>query len=356
MIGVDLFCGAGGMTLGFEQAGIEVLAAVEMDRSSAAAHRANFPQCGILETNIIDVSGSKLRAATRLGDSEIDVLFGGPPCQGFSVGGRQDVHDPRNALLQEFARLVAELKPRYFVLENVAGLALTKHHRILGNFFRSIQRAGYSWVEPYQILDAVDYGIPQRRRRLFILGFRHGTTPPRYPEPVRASRRVYAQDALQDLAAIDAELGALDGDIYSGRLGVPSRYARLMRNGSPRSVLTACARSRHTKESVRRFARTQPGGVEPVSRYYRLDPDQPSRTLRAGTGPDHGSHTAPRPIHPAFPRCITVREAARLHSYPDHFLFDPTIWHGFRQVGNSVPPLLAKAVAAQIVRASEGRP
>jgi DNA (cytosine-5)-methyltransferase 1 len=152
-------------------------------------------------------------------------------------------------------------------------------------------------------------------------------------------------------------------DGYVGALGRPSHYARLLRgeiressdvlplrrrNGHP---LTGCLRTRHTERSIARFINTPPGKSEPVSRFHRLTYESLAPTIRAGTGTDRGSHTAPRPIHPRYPRCITVREAARLHSYPDWFKFDSTRWHAFRQIGNSVPPRLARCVAREILTA-----
>ncbi|MFM6055520.1 MAG: DNA cytosine methyltransferase, partial [Sphaerospermopsis kisseleviana] len=115
-------------------------------------------------------------------------------------------------------------------------------------------------------------------------------------------------------------------------------------------ILTSSLRTKHSPASEERFASTPHGKNEPISRFYKLDPDGLCNTLRAGTASNKGAFTSPRPIHPFTPRCITVREAARLHSFPDWFRFHPTKWHGFRQIGNSVPPLLAQAVAAEIIK------
>jgi DNA (cytosine-5)-methyltransferase 1 len=134
-------------------------------------------------------------------------------------------------------------------------------------------------------------------------------------------------------------------------LGPASAFSAALRQslaGTAVTGVSGCLRSLHSESVIKRFRATKPGGQEAISRYYRLAWNGISPTLRAGTGPDHGSHTAPRPIHPAKARCITVREAARLHTFPDWFSFHPTKWHGFRQIGNSVPPYLAKAVVKQI--------
>jgi DNA (cytosine-5)-methyltransferase 1 len=145
----------------------------------------------------------------------------------------------------------------------------------------------------------------------------------------------------------------LERDWVYAKFGRPSPYALRLRASNDtlkgKFLLSSSLRTIHTELSVRRFNDTAPGNVEPVSRFLKLDPNGISNTLRAGTASDRGAFTSPRPIHPFSPRCITVREAARLHSYPDWFRFHVTKWHGFRQIGNSVPPLLAQAVASRII-------
>lgn len=363
-VGVDLFCGAGGMSLGFEQAGVDVVAAVDSEPIHVEAHIANFPDCRAFSANLSNLSGDRLLDIAGLESGSIDVLFGGPPCQGFSTGGRRQIDDPRNTLLLEFARLVSELHPSYFVVENVDGLLMGDAIEILESFLASVTLAGYSVVEPVRIFDAKDFGVPQTRRRAFILGYKEGYTAPEYPIPVAGDPvRPTVWDAISDLPTIEEHEELLRADVYSGELGTePSRYAQILRgevidkedHSRPRvgeDGLTGCGRTVHTDTTRRRFAMTVPGTREPISRFYRLTAEGVSTTLRAGTDSSNGSHTAPRPIHPFAPRCITVREAARLHSLPDWFRLHPTKWHGFRQVGNSVPPLLARAVAKSVVDA-----
>ena len=364
-IGVDLFCGAGGMSLGFERAGIHVAAAVDADPIHAATHERNFPECRTLNRDLASLSGDELRELAGLRDTEIDVVFGGPPCQGFSFMGKRRSDDPRNALLLEFARLVDELSPSYFVLENVEGLNADGAVALLDAFVDAVASVGYSVVAPLCVLDASDFGVPQVRRRLFILGYRDGLPALSYPNvgaPGEGEPRPTVWDAIGDLSDLAASEHLLCGDTYHGPLGEPSDYAQRLRTdrgpggrrqracGSRAAGLTGCARTHHSAETVGRFAATAPGTHEPVSRFYRLPADGLSNTLRAGTDSSRGSYTAPRPIHPTEPRCITVREAARLHSFPDWFQFHATKWHGFRQVGNSVPPQMARAVASAAAR------
>lgn len=363
---IDLFCGAGGMSLGFEQAGFNVAAAFDLEEFNVRTHSTNFPSTKAFAVDLSKETGDSLRKRADLRSKEIDVVFGGPPCQGFSFGGRQDVDDERNLLVYDFARLVRELQPNYFVMENVKGLMSTRARPILTSFVRRIKRSGYSIVEPIQVLNAADYGVPQRRWRTFVLGYRKGIAAPQYPER-RGCRDTKGReffptvnDAIADLPIIEEHDELFESDVYDDQLKPTSNlYARMMRDAGrdPRDhsvrqpnygALTGCLRTKHSPETVDRFANTAPGTAEPVSRYFRLSWDDIAPTIRAGTGAEHGSHTAPRPIHPEKPRCITAREAARIHSLPDWFQFHGTRWHDFRQIGNSVPPLLANAIAAEV--------
>jgi len=362
-IGVDLFAGAGGLSLGFEQAGFDIAAAVELDPIHCATHEYNFPKCATVCASVTDIDADYIRGAAKLGRSPIDVVFGGAPCQGFSLIGHRLLDDPRNSLIREFVRLTVELDPRYFVFENVKGLTLGGPRRILEETIEEFHQHGYEVLLPYQVLNAADFGVPQDRRRLFLIGAKKGLRLPQYPAE-RTPRGVTVWDAIGDLPDPDGYKELIENDaVQKAKFGKASRYARLLRGmdddaedlSYPRGwgplQLTSSMRTEHTELSQRRFMQTKPGKIEPVSRFLRLDPKGVSNTLRAGTGSDKGAFTSPRPIHPHAPRCITVREAARLHSYPDWFRFHATKWHGFRQVGNSVPPLLARAVAKPIVAA-----
>lgn len=355
------------MSLGFEQAGFDIVAAVDCDPIHVATHTANFPNCRTLEGDLSKLSGSEIRKQAGIHGRVIDVVFGGPPCQGFSLIGKRNTSDPRNRRLQDFARLVRELKPRYFVMENVAGLLAGEAAKALESFVRRVRHAGYSVVMPVQVLDACDFGVPQRRRRVLVFGHRSDLPAPRQPEPYSKTVAAYKPptvwDAIGDLPEVETCHDVSDAGIYSGALREPSRYARILRgltdDPQDRSLkrnkngngLSGCLRTQHGTATVGRFEATTPGTSESISRFYRLSKDGVSSTIRAGTGPSNGSFMAARPIHPVTPRCITVREAARLHSFPDWFKFHCTKWHGFRQVGNSVPPLLARAVAKSVMDA-----
>lgn len=366
------------MSLGFEQAGFAIAAAVELDPVHAAVHLFNFPQCAMLCEDIAKVSGQDLLRRAGLRRS-VDVVFGGPPCQGFSLMGKRAIHDPRNRLVLEFLRIVTECSADYFVFENVPGLTVGKHRRFLTELVALFEQRGYRVRLPWQVLNASHYGVPQNRRRLFLLGAKAGLPLPVYPtpssSPILCADDLFdlpstptVWDAIGDLPDADQFDALLDRDWERVSYGVPSAYAGKLRGlcedpddfSAPRvfdpECMTCALRTSHSLASRLRFSETPPGEVEQVSRFFKLDPDGICNTLRAGTASDRGAFTSPRPIHPIYPRCITVREAARLHSYPDWFRFHITKWHGARQIGNSVPPLLARAVAACIAKAGGFQP
>ena len=361
-IGVDLFAGAGGLSLGFEQAGFDVLAAVEYDPIHAATHEFNFPGCATICRSVADIDGDYIRSNSKIGKSDVDVVFGGAPCQGFSMIGKRALDDPRNHLVHHFVRVVSELRPKFFVFENVRGLTFGEHKKFLKEIISEFQAKGYKVQEDYRVLNALNYGVPQNRQRLFLMGARKGQRLPDYPAGTHELRGAnldlgFAEstptvwDALGDLPEADDFEELLERDWVEADFANPSAYARGLRFGTvkSRNILTSSLRTVHTTLSQDRFKATVAGDTEPVSRFLKLDPNGVCNTIRAGTASDRGAFTSPRPIHPFSPRCITVREAARLHSYPDWFRFHVTKWHGFRQVGNSVPPLLGQAVAAKLM-------
>lgn len=372
-IGIDLFAGAGGLSLGFEQAGFDVVAAVEVDPIHCAIHKFNFPDCAVIPRSIKDLTGEGIRKASGIGSSPVDVVFGGPPCQGFSLIGGRAIDDPRNSLVVEFVRIVAELEASYFLFENVKGLTIGKHRRFLEEVISAFDQVGYEVLLPWKVLNAADYGIPQDRQRLFLLGAKKGKRLPVYPTPTHRNPKKpqnglptspTCKEAIGDLPNAEAFKTLLMSDeVQTAAWGKPSAYAQRMRClddaswglGYRRSwnpqALTCSIRTDHTDISRQRFSQTQPGSVEPISRFFRLPSDGLSNTLRAGTDSARGAFTSPRPIHYAYPRCITVREMARLHGFPDWFRFHVTKWHGARQIGNAVPPPLAQAIATQIVEA-----
>ena len=374
-IGIDLFAGAGGLSLGFEQAGFDVAAAIEVDPVHCAVHEFNFPRTATIPHPIETLSGADILESADLAGRRVDCVFGGAPCQGFSLIGQRALDDPRNGLVRDFVRIIAEIEPRTFVFENVKGLTIGRHRKFLDELIEEFSRIGYVAREPWRVLNAGHFGTPQSRERLILLGARKGDALADYPDPVTEiaspQQRIVGlpegptcSDALRDLPDVDEieDLTRSDATDAAG-FGEPSEYAAelrclsedawhfgYVREWDP-SVLTSSARTGHTEISRRRFRETAPGTVEPISRFFRLPEFGVSNTLRAGTDGARGAFTSPRPIHYLHDRCITVREMARLHGFPDWFRFNATKWHGGRQIGNSVPPPLARAIASEVIRA-----
>ena len=364
---IDLFCGAGGMSLGFEQAGFDIVLGVDRDGYHCAAHERNFPYGKTLCASVDTLSGSRIRELVGL--HEIDLVFGGPPCQGFSTMGKRDSGDPRNSLVGEFVRIVKELRPRGFVMENVPGMQLGSTKVYFDYVVQTLGEAGYTITLPVRTLIATEFGAPQVRERLFVLGVRSDLgSKASYPRRALPGQPVArnVSEALQGLPAVDHFqcLFSEDAIVFQPSPDeVEASYARALagvtRDPTDLSYprISQSARifgnklSRHSPESIALYAATRPGAMVPGHKLPRLDPKGFAPTLRAGTESERGSHTAPRPIHPSSPRCITVREAARLHGYPDWFAFYPKVHHGFRQVGNSVSPFVARAVGYEMARA-----
>jgi DNA (cytosine-5)-methyltransferase 1 len=310
------------------------------------------------------------------------VVFGGAPCQGFSLMGQRALEDPRNALVQEFVRIVTELEASYFVFENVKGLTVGKHRLFLEELIATFDELGYRVLLPWKVLNASFFGVPQNRERLILIGARQGLLLPEYPDPITKPAGVAkfaaldlpegpsCRDALSDLPNPDGLDELLDRDrTFPHRWQLPqSDYGREMRClentawhfGYPRQwnpkLLTSSLRTHHSEISRRRFAETPPGQTEPISRFFKLSAAGVANTLRAGTDSARGAFTSPRPIHYEKPRCITVREMARLHGFPDWFRLQHTKWHGARQIGNAVPPPLARHVAAKLIEAIGVKP
>ena len=169
-VAVDLFAGAGGMSLGFEQAGFDVVAAVEIDPIHAAVHKFNFPHCAVIARSVVGLSGAQIRAASGVGNRMIDVVCGGAPCQGFSLIGQRALDDTRNMLVAEFVRIVGELDATHFVFENVKGLTVGRHKVFLDELIQAFGEIGYDISLPWKVLNASSFGVPQSRERLFLLG------------------------------------------------------------------------------------------------------------------------------------------------------------------------------------------
>ena len=377
-IGIDLFAGAGGLSLGFEQAGFDIVAAVEIDPIHAAVHKFNFPHCAVLARSVEGLTAREIRQAAGIGRSKVHTVFGGAPCQGFSLIGHRVLDDPRNHLVREFVRLVAELQADYFVFENVKGLTLGKHRQFLDEFIRAFEEVGYAVRQPWRVLNAANYGVPQNRERLILFGAKRGLELPDYPEPEcsPAGKRTAGlpsgpscRDAIGDLPDAEDFYELMTSDcVQAKKWKKASPYAAELRCQSPDAwhfgygrkwnprLLTSSVRTTTPTFPGVDFTKRNPVRSNPFSRFFKLSPNGICNTLRAGTDAARGAFTSPRPIHYEKDRCITIREMARLHGFPDWFRFHGTKWHGARQIGNAVPPPLARAIASAVRRASNRKP
>lgn len=368
------------MSLGFEQAGFDVVAAVEIDPIHAAVHSYNFPNCTVLPQSVSSLTAADIRKAANIGQRKVHIVFGGAPCQGFSLMGQRALDDPRNSLVKDFVRLVVELDSSYFVFENVKGITVGRHKQFLAELIEEFQQNGYDIVLPWRVLNASNYGVPQERERLILIGAKRGLKLPAYPVPTTRSpgslklldpelpEGPSCKDALGDIPDAESFDALIESDSTAVKWGRPSAYAKILRDmveGSnyfgyerkwDKNILTSSLRTNHSELSRERFAATTMGQVEPTSRFFKLHANGVSNTLRAGTDSARGAFTSPRPIHYKYPRCVTVREMLRLHGFPDWFRTHVTKWHGARQVGNAVPPPLARAVAASIIAAGGWEP
>lgn len=363
---VDLFCGAGGLSLGAARAGFSVKAGVELDSHAIVTHRRNFPNSRHLQLDVATLSGQQLLEESGVKEGRLTALIGGPPCQGFSSIGRRDPNDVRNGLFGHFMRLVAETKPLFFVAENVPGIAHESNAEVLR---AALERVPQHYnVLPPLVVKADHYGAPTTRTRLFFIGIDTNRLPPlTLNDFVQAPDvgRVYVRDALAGLPH-SVTAADHDGEVSWSAVGdLPkSRYFDRVQAlvppgiGDPDALdryrtarqVSGHIGTRHVSAVEARFTSLKPGQRDPISRAPRLDWGGFCPTLRAGTGPEKGSFQAVRPVHPEMPRVITPREAARLQGFPDWFWLPPTKWHSFRQIGNSVSPLVAEAVLSVLYR------
>jgi DNA (cytosine-5)-methyltransferase 1 len=350
---VDLFCGAGGFSLGAHRAGFHTTLAVDIDKKLTSSFEQNFPTATLLHADISEIGAAEIKQKANLKRGELAGVIGGPPCQGFSLIGRRNLSDPRNRLVWHFFRVVKELQPRFFVMENVPGLLLGDAKYALDEALSQLN--GFKVVGPV-VIDACDFGAATRRERVVILGYKEDDVSKISADDLSSAKKkkkYFVQDAIADLPEpknaewlpykkkTDEELSSYARRARSAppaNLGSTESRQRLQRN-----QVSGVQRTAHTPEVVERFHDVEPGHTDAVSRCPRLEWSEAAPTLRAGTGPDKGSYQSIRPIHPTANRVITVREAARLQGFPDWFQFDATKWHSFRMIGNSVsPPMSGK--------------
>lgn len=362
---IDLFAGVGGLSLGSARAGFNVSAAVEIDKHAVAAHKLNFPNTCHIDKDIGSLSGDDLLGEAKLHRHELTGLIGGPPCQGFSTIGRRVADDPRNSLFTRFFHLVADLRPAFFVAENVPGILADRNNDIRDGALAKIP-AEYTLLKPIKV-KASDYGAPTIRTRVFFIGYdpkRVGKLTEEDFRPVADTPNVKVAEALRGIPDLGGNWITEDGwkcvdepedSFFGTRLKAHIPFgvgdAHSLTKYREERIVSGFLPTTHIPSTVARFAELAPGKADKISKSVRLDPTGYCPTLRAGTGPERGSYQAVRPVHPYSPRVICPREAARLQGFPDWFQFNDTKWHAFRQIGNSVSPIVAEAILSKILSA-----
>lgn len=345
MIAADLFSGVGGLSQGFISAGFEIAFAVEFDKDIAKAYAYNHPETEMINEDIcsIDVEEVKKR------HPHIDLIMGGPPCQGFSQKGKRlSINDPRNFLFQQFVRFVDSFRPKFFVLENVPNIITTSDGYFKNQIIESFSNLGYT--VNCGVLSASEFGIPQDRHRAVFIGVL-GSTGIELPAPPH--KKVTIQEAIYDLPFIGSGEGE---EVSKYDKKASSEYQKALRGKS--KVLYNHVATKHSDLAIERLKLIPKGaGREVLPAEHRTksiysgtwcrlleDGIAPTITTRFDT-PSSGRFT-----HPVLNRCLTVREAARIQSFPDSFKFYGNKTSQMKQVGNAVPPLLAYAIAEQIIK------
>lgn len=349
--GIDIFSGAGGLSLGAEMAGISITTAIEINPYAAKTFLRNHKGVNVLQGDIQDISPK-----TLLSDKNpVFVIMGGPPCQGFSMSNtrNRNMNNIKNFLFLEFVRFVREIRPAWFVLENVWGITNInegKTKKLIEDCFRGIE--GYNNITS-AVLWASDYGVPQNRNRFFMVGNRLGID---FIFPEKHSTKISVDEAINDLPSLQNGQMLAEAP-YTKSLEESSKYERQMRKGSDMARQNYVSRNNDLViERYKYIGQGQNWRAIPdhlmqnyadkgrchSGIYKRLRADQPSVVI--------SNYRKSMLIHPWEDRGISVREAARLQSFPDNFIFEGPLMHIQQQIGNAVPPLLAKAVFQQIIK------
>lgn len=318
---IDLFAGAGGMSLGFDKAEFENILAVEYDKCFAETYSFNFPKHNLKVADINNISNEEIKKL--IGNNKIDVIIGGPPCQGFSIAGkigRNFIDDERNQLFKEFVRFVEVIKPRIFVMENVAALKTHNKGKTIEEIVKEFERVGYT--VKYDVLNAVNYGVPQQRRRIFVIGTLDKENKFNFPE--KTTKQITIAEALKGLPKLES------GETSD----IPNHNAM-----------------NHSKQMLEKMSYVKDGGnrndipedIRPKSgdirKYIRYNSNEPSICI---TGDMR------KVFHFNQNRALTGRELARIQTFPDDFIFKGNAGKVQQQIGNAVPPKLAFQIANSV--------
>lgn len=337
---IDLFSGAGGLLTGLINTNYNVLFSVEIDKAAVQTHHLNFPDIPIFDDDIRNLTTDKILEFTK--GQQVDLVVGGPPCQGFSVFGKRRFintkgynpkEDDRNKLVYEYIRIVKELRPKYFFMENVKGFLSLDGGLFIKEVISEFNRIGYTNIE-FDVFNAADYGVPQKRQRMLMVGNRIGEKVT-FPIPTHFEKSTLFDEkytivgqAIMDLVDkteddIPNHVPLKHKDVVAERMSYVKEGKKLVIDDIPEHLLNS-TRPDSTTGKVKNYSHI----------YKRLHRNEPANTLVPG-------HNA-FPIHPTLNRTLTVREAARIQTFPDSHTFCGTRQQQCIQVGNAVPPLLAE--------------
>lgn len=348
---VDFFCGCGGLSLGFIQAGFEVVAGFDNNESALNTFKKNHGKCVVKNIDLFDRDSLKDQLDDALKNEIIDVIVGGPPCQGFSLTGPRKFDDKRNSLYLSMIDAVEILQPKAFVLENVTGIVNLYNGQIKDEIVRRLDLLNYN--VSFKILNAADYGVPQIRKRAFFVGIKKTLGEFIFPDPIcKPDSYVTCREAISDLPSLEYDLGS---DVAEYTCSPKSNYQYEMRKNSKKLYNhVGTAHKDFVVEVIKQVPeggnhKDLPEGVGTHRKFNeawtRYDGNKPSRTIDTG----HRNH-----FHYKWNRVPTVRENARLQSFPDDFIFLGNKTQQNRQVGNAVPPKFGNVIALQLLKYLKG--
>lgn len=350
---VELFCGAGGLALGLAQAGFRTVYATDNDKDCCASFSRNHAETEVTCADIHEIDFRSVRRDLRLHD--LDLLAGGPPCQGFSTVGSKREQDPRNSLFFEFLRAIAQLEPRCVLFENVSGFRRMYEGRAFDTLTAELAELGYDFT--HSVLNASDYGLPQHRLRTFVIGWQRGCAPAQLPPPTHTAEAGLFQllpklpliDAISDLPPLGAGQSC-----HTYRFEPLNHYQEQMRKGT--ESLTEHTAANYGPKMQEILELIPPGGsvddlplrLRPkgyfANTYARLRPDEPAPTITR----NFGTPSSSRCVHPFQNRALSTREGARLQGFPDSYAFIGSKGSKNLQIGNAVPAVMGRAISHMI--------
>lgn len=335
---IDLFCGCGGLSHGFEKAGFEIELAIDLWEDAILTYNHNHKNKVGKLLDIHDVTNQELEKFK----GKIDGVIGGPPCQGYSTVGTRDINDPRNHLYIEYCRVVEKVQPEFFLIENVRGLLTLGNGMFKKDIIKRFSKLGYN--VSFKLLNAADYGIPQNRHRVFFIGLKNK----HYEFPKENTNIVTSEEAIEDLPSLESDRTKL--------LEPSSDYQKLMRKNNPENLILNHEITNHTEKTIKVISKVSDGGnIKDLPEEYwnirkynkafqRMNSKKPSNTIDTG----HRNY-----FHYRYNRIPTVRESARIQSFPDNFEFLGSKTSQYKQVGNAIPPLLSYKIAKSILKSLE---